>query len=375
MLEAINIEARSGLQHVSTIHVTSVARDDGLPGALPSDVRQWPKVLTRYRDPDTARSVVEIALTAVPLLALWVGMWAALQVSPWLCLPLAVPAAAFLVRLFMIQHDCSHGSFFRRRATNDWVGRVIGVVTLTPHDLWRRTHAIHHAGMGNLDERGIGDVTTMTVGEYLSRGWWRRLVYRVYRHPAMLFGVGPAYLFLLQHRLPIGLMRKGWQPWISTMATNLAIAMIAAGVVLFLGSEAFLLIPLPTAMLAASAGVWLFYVQHQFENTYWEEDGAWSHAESSLRGSSYYVLPGVLRWLTANIGMHHVHHLNSRIPFYRLPQVLRHHPELAEAGRLTLVESFRCVRLTLWDERRKRLISFREMRQNAVVSRDTATAR
>jgi omega-6 fatty acid desaturase (delta-12 desaturase) len=160
-------------------------------------------------------------------------------------------------------------------------------------------------------------------------------------------------------------MRKGWQPWISTMATNLAIAMIAAGVVLFLGSEAFLLIPLPTAMLAASAGVWLFYVQHQFENTYWEQDGDWSHAESSLRGSSYYVLPGVLRWLTANIGMHHVHHLNSRIPFYRLPQVLRHHPELAEAGRLTLVESFRCVRLTLWDERRKRLISFREMRQNA----------
>jgi omega-6 fatty acid desaturase (delta-12 desaturase) len=338
---------------------------EGPPRALPSDVRQWPRVLARYRDPDTARSIVEIALTVFPLLALWAGMWAVLQVSPWLCLPLAIPAAGFLVRLFMIQHDCSHGSFFRRRAANDWVGRVIGVVTLTPHDLWRRTHAIHHAGMGNLDERGIGDVTTMTVGEYLSRGRWRRLAYRIYRHPAMLFGVGPTYLFLLQHRLPIGLMRKGWQPWISTMATNLAIALIAVGVVWLLGGEAFLLIQLPTAMLAASAGVWLFYVQHQFENTYWEQDNAWSHAESSLHGSSYYVLPGVLRWLTANIGMHHVHHLNSRIPFYRLPQVLQHHPELAEAGKLTLAESFRCVRLTLWDERRKRLISFREMRQGA----------
>jgi omega-6 fatty acid desaturase (delta-12 desaturase) len=327
---------------------------------ISSEGRHWPRALAKYRDPDVARSTLEIVVTVLPLIALWVVMWGALQVSPWLCLPLAVPAAAFLVRLFMIQHDCSHGSFFRRRATNDWVGRILGVVTLTPHDLWRRTHAIHHAGMGNLDERGIGDVTTLTVAEYLSRGRWRRLVYRIYRHPAMLFGVGPSYLFLLQHRLPVGLMRRGWQPWISTMATNLAIAAIAAGVVLLLGSEALLLILLPTAMLAASAGVWLFYVQHQFENTYWEGDDAWSHAESSLRGSSYYVLPGILRWLTANIGMHHVHHLNSRIPFYRLPEVLEDHPVLDGAGRLTLWESFGCVRLTLWDERRKRLVAFDE---------------
>ena len=204
----------------------------------------------------------------------------------------------------------------------------------------------------------------MTVGEYLSQGRWRRLAYRIYRNPAVLFGVGPTYLFLLQHRLPIGMMRKGWEPWISTMATNLAMALIVVGVVLLLGGEAFLLIQLPTAMLAASAGVWLFYVQHQFENTYWEQDEVWSHAKSSLHGSSNYVLPGVLRWFTANIGMHHVHHLNSRIPFYRLPQVLRHHPELAEASKLTLVQSFRCVRLTLWDEHRKRLVSFREMRKD-----------
>lgn len=335
--------------------------------ALPPDAPHWPRALARYRDPHMARSAFEIVVTVLPLLALWAGMWGVLQISPWLCLLLAVPAAAFLVRLFMIQHDCSHGSFFRRRAANDWVGRVIGVLTLTPHDLWRRTHAIHHAGMGNLDERGIGDVTTLTVDEYRSRGRWGRLAYRIYRHPAMLFGVGPTYLFLLQHRLPVGLMRKGWEPWISTMATNLAILVIAAGVFFLLGMQAVLLILLPTAMLAASAGVWLFYVQHQFENTYWEGDDAWTHAESSLRGSSYYVLPGMLRWLTANIGMHHVHHLNSRIPFYRLPEVLAHHPALDGAGRLTLRQSFGCVRLTLWDERRKRLVSFREAAQAAAA--------
>ena len=328
--------------------------------ASPAESIQWPRALARYRDPDVARSTFEIVVTVLPLLALWALMWGALQVSPWLCLLLAVPAAGFLVRLFMIQHDCSHGSFFRDRATNDWVGRVLGVVTLTPHDLWRRTHAIHHAGMGNLDERGIGDVKTLTVEEYRNRGRWGRLAYRIYRHPAMLFVVGPSYLFLLQHRLPVGLMRKGWEPWISTMATNLAILIIAAAAVLLLGPQSVLLILLPTAMLAASAGVWLFYVQHQFENTYWESDDSWSHAESSLQGSSHYVLPGVLRWLTANIGMHHVHHLNSRIPFYRLPEVLAHHPALADAGRLTIRQSLGCVRLTLWDERRKRLVSFSE---------------
>jgi len=349
-------------------HVTTAEAAKAAEGVLPSDVRQWPRVLARYRDPDAARSLTEIAVTVLPLAALWAAMWGALQVSPWLALPLAIPAAGFLVRLFMIQHDCSHGAFFRRRAANDWVGRVIGVVTLTPHDLWRRTHAIHHAGMGNLDERGIGDVTTMTVAEYARHGRWQRLRYRIYRHPAMLFGVGPAYLFLLQHRLPIGLMRKGWTPWVSTMATNLAIAVIAIGVVWLLGVEAFLLIQLPTAMLAASFGVWLFYVQHQFERTYWEEEDHWSHAESSLHGSSHYVLPGFLRWLTANIGMHHVHHLNSRIPFYRLPEVLRDCPELDAAGRLTLWQSFKCVRLTLWCERRKRLVSFSDMRRDALAA-------
>ncbi len=326
--------------------------------------RSWSGILARYREPGAARSSFEIAITAFPLVILWIAMWGSLSLSPWLSLLLSVPTAGFLVRLFMIQHDCSHGSFFGRRSVNDWVGRVIGVVTLTPHDLWRRTHAIHHAGMGNLAQRGIGDVKTLTVREYLKLPWWRRLHYRVYRHPIVLFGIGPAYLFLLQHRLPVGLMRKGWEPWISTIATNLGILAVAGVLMWLLGVVPFLMVQIPIAVLAASAGVWLFYVQHQFEDTYWAPGEEWKHPDACLHGSSHYDLPPVLRWLTANIGVHHVHHLNSRIPFYRLPEVLRDHPELARIGRLTLWQSFGCVRLTLWDERRRRLVSFREMWRN-----------
>ena len=334
--------------------------------SLPPDARQWSKALAAYRQPSEGRSISELAITALPLVALWLTMWASLHfVGYWLVLLLAIPAAGFLVRLFMIQHDCSHGAFFGHRVANDWVGRVIGVFTLTPNDFWRHTHAIHHAGSGNLDHRGIGDVITMTVAEYAKLGWGRRLVYRLYRNPVVLFAIAPAYLFILQHRIPLGQMRKGWQPWISTMATNLGIAALAGGLIWLTGPGAFLMIHLPIVIVGASIGVWLFYVQHQFEHTSWEPDVDWSHPEASLHGSSHYDLPPVLRWFTANIGIHHVHHLSSRIPYYRLPEVLRAHPELAGLGRLTLLQSFGCVRLVLWDEARKRLVSFREMRRNA----------
>ncbi|MDQ0472374.1 fatty acid desaturase [Labrys wisconsinensis] len=345
------------------------------PAAAAIDARRWPKILSRYREPSVPRSVAEIAVTLGPLALLWVGMWAALHVGYWLSLLLAVPAAAFLVRLFMIQHDCSHDAFFRSRIVNAWVGRVIGVLTLTPHDLWRRTHAIHHATSGNLGRRGIGDVDTITVREYRARSWWGRLGYRLYRHPAVMFGLGPAYLFILQHRVPLGLMRgAGWQPWVSTMATNLGIAAVAGGLMWLIGIGPFLMVHLPVALIAASIGVWLFYVQHQFEDTVWEEDRAWDHPEAALHGSSHYDLPGVLRWLTANIGIHHVHHLSSRIPYYRLPEVLRDHPELANVGRLTLWQSFGCVRLVLWDEIRRKLVSFRTMRRDAAAAGDVSGA-
>lgn len=329
-----------------------------------SDARGWAQILVRYRVPSLARSIIELIITAGPLILLWSLMWVAIDLGYWLCLLLAVPAAGFLVRLFMIQHDCGHGAFFHRRSANDWVGRVIGVLTLTPYDYWRRKHAIHHATSGNLERRGIGDVDTLTVDEYLARSRWDRLRYRLYRHPFVMFGVGPAYLFILEHRLPVDLMRSGWQPWFSTMATNVAIAALAATIIWFVGIGTFLLVHLPVMLLAASAGVWLFYVQHQFENTVWAHDRAWNLQEVALHGSSHYALPGILRWFTANIGVHHIHHLCSRIPYYRLPLVLRDYPSLDGIGRLTLLESIRCVRLVLWDEGRRRLISFREMRTN-----------
>jgi omega-6 fatty acid desaturase (delta-12 desaturase) len=325
------------------------------------DARRWTKILAPYREPDHSRSIFEIAVTLVPLVALWALAWATIYLGyGWLSLLVAVPAAGFLVRLFMIQHDCGHGTFFRHRSANDWVGRAIGVLTLTPYDFWRRAHAVHHAGSGHLERRGIGDITTLTVSEYMARSPWGRLGYRIYRHPLVMFGLGPAYLFVLQHRLPVTLMRSGWAPWISAMATNLAIAVAAAVLIWFIGIWAFLLVHLPIILLAASGGVWLFYVQHQFEGTFWAHTGEWTLHEAALRGSSHYDLPAILRWFTADIGVHHVHHLCSRIPYYRLRGVLREHPELAAVSRLTLIQSLRCVPLVLWDERRQQLISFRE---------------
>ncbi len=306
--------------------------------------------------------MLELLITAGSFAALWVLMWAALGLGYWLSLIIAVPTAGFLVRLFMIQHDCGHGSFFRRRAANDWVGRAIGALTLTPYDAWRQSHAVHHAGSGNLEHRGIGDISTLTVREYLALPRWRRFGYRLYRNPIVMFVLGPAYLFIVQHRLPIGFVRRGWLPWLSTMATNAAIALIIVAMMWLVGVKPFLLLHLPIVLLSGSIGVWLFYVQHQFEDTFWAKSPAWTMHEAALHGSSHYDLPGVLRWFTANIGVHHVHHLCSRIPYYRLPRVLRDHPELKGIGRLTLAQSFSCVRLVLWDEGRGRLISFRELR-------------
>jgi omega-6 fatty acid desaturase (delta-12 desaturase) len=289
-------------------------------------------------------------------------MWAALGISYWLSLLLAVPAAGFLVRLFMIQHDCGHGAFFGRRTANDWVGRVIGTLALTPYDAWRRSHAIHHASLGNLDRRGIGDIRTLTVREYLALRRWHQLGYRLYRSPIVMFFLGPAYLFLVRHRLPIGPLHDGFRPWLSAMGTNAAIALAVVTMMWLVGVTPFLLVQLPITFLASSIGVWLFYVQHQFEDTYWADDTGWSLHEAALLGSSHYDLPRVLRWFTANIGVHHVHHLSSRIPYYRLPRVLRDHPELGRVSRLTLLESLASVRLVLWDQERRRLISFRELR-------------
>ena len=328
--------------------------------ASASDPRALLRAISGYGHPRSARSALELAITGIPFALLWLLMYMALAAGEWLGLLLALPAGAFLLRLFLIQHDCGHGAFFRRRASNDWLGRFLGVVTLTPYDYWRRSHARHHASTGNLDARGVGDVDTITVAEFRSLSRSRQLLYRLYRHPLVLFGCGPAYLFLLRHRLPIGMMTSGWKPWISALGTNFGIAILAAMLIWAVGLKLFLLVHLPITLVAASMGVWFFYVQHQFEHTRWERDENWTFHEAALHGSSHYALPGVLRWFSANIGVHHVHHLASRIPFYRLPEVLRDHPELASASRVTVRESLAAVRLVLWDEEKRRLVSFQE---------------
>ncbi len=329
----------------------------------PASARDWLPILNDYRDASQFRSIFEIAITAIPYVLLWIAMWVCLQWSFLLSLVIAVPAAGFLVRLFMIQHDCGHGAFFRRRVTNDWTGRIISVLTLTPYDAWRRSHSVHHASSGNLDERGIGDITTLTVTEYLARSKWGRFAYRLYRNPVVMFGIGPAYLFFLRNRVPMDGTFLRWRSWLSPMATNISILLCATGVIWLVGLKPFLLVQIPIILLAASIGVWLFYVQHQFEDTFWAKANDWTVHEAALHGSSYYDLPPVLSWFTANIGVHHVHHLCSRIPYYRLPRVLRDHPDLKKLGRISLLESFSCVRLVLWDETRRRMISFRQMRE------------
>ncbi|WP_265502572.1 fatty acid desaturase family protein [Paracoccus beibuensis] len=325
--------------------------------------RQWLSVLARYRDPSDRRSIWETAATLVPFLALWALAWAALEVSPILAAGLAAVNGLFLVRLFIIQHDCGHGAFLSSRRAQDWLGRSLGVLTLTPYAIWRRTHSIHHASHGNLDQRGIGDVITLTTDEYRRSSRGGRLRYRLYRHPLVLFGLGPSYLFLLQNRVPFGTMRSEWRFWASAMGTNAMIALLL-GFVVWAGSLSHvLLIFLPTAIVAATAGVWLFYVQHQFEETHWSEPEDWQLHDAALAGSSHYVLPQPLKWFSGNVGIHHVHHLYSRIPFYRLPEVIRDHPELADAQRLTIRESIAAARLHLWDPKQRRLVSFREARR------------
>ena len=329
-----------------------------------SDISRWRQVLRDYRTPNVGRGVYEVAITAIPFALAWFLMyWALAHGQFWLYALLVLPAAGLLIRLFLIQHDCGHRAFFANKKANDWVGRVISVMTLMPYDHWRRGHAIHHATAGNLARRGVGDVDTLTVAEYLARSRWTRLRYRAYRHPAVMFGIGPVFLFVLQSRLPAGSMRDGWQPWLSTMATNVAVAVVAGMLIWTIGLWPFLLVHAPIMLLGATAGVWLFYVQHQFEHTYWAKSETWNVHEAGLRGSSHYDLPPVLKWFTANIGVHHVHHLSSQIPYYRLPKVLRDHPELRGVGRLTLLQSLKCVHLVLWDEDSRRLISFKDLRR------------
>ena len=319
--------------------------------------------LAAYQHPILLRSLWEILVTLAPLAILWAAVDISAARGWWWGLLLIPPAAFFLLRLFMIQHDCGHHSSFRSKAANTWTGRLIGVLTMTPYEYWRRTHAIHHATSGNLDRRGLGAVEMLTVSEYRALGWPRRLAYRIYRNPLVMLGLGPAYMFLLQHRLPIGTMREGWA-WGSVLGNNLGLLLLGAALIALGGPRVFLLAHLSVVVLAATMGVLLFYVQHQFENAYWARNSDWSAERAALAGSSHLRLPQALAWWTAYIGAHHVHHASSRIPFYRLPEVLRREPVLGDGPCLGLAQAIASLRLSLWDEAGERLISFREARRD-----------
>jgi acyl-lipid omega-6 desaturase (Delta-12 desaturase) len=335
------------------------------PTETPAPSREWLSMTAPFVGPDPGRSVRQLSVTAAGFAGFWTAAYLALQVHVLLTLVLTVPTAAFLVRLFMIQHDCGHGSYFRSRKVRDTVGFCIGVLTLTPYQYWRRTHAHHHAHSGDLDLRGFGDVETLTVNEYLSLSSRERMAYRFYRHPITLLALGPIFHFVLKHRYPREVPRDWKQAWASIWWTNACIAGILVVAAFTIGLVPFLIVQAPVTLMAGAAGILLFYVQHQFEETYWERDPEWDYFAAAVHGSSHLILPKPLAWLTASIGIHHVHHLSSRIPNYRLQECFDANPELQNATRVTLRDAARLFRFTLWDEASNRMVGFREMKGRA----------
>ncbi len=343
---------------VCSDHRTTTALGDA-PSARPSTGRAfWGDALAPYSRPRLGRSLLDIATSLVPYLALSVLMYLALDVSYLLVLALAIPAAGFLLRTYIVFHDCAHGAFLPSKRANSWLGVALGLVVYQPFLSWRHSHAVHHATAGHLDRRGVGDVLTLTVAEYQASPWRRRLGYRLFRNPLVMFGLGPIYAMVLQPRL----VSRSARPRIrrSVLATNVVLTALVGALCWLVGWREFLLVQMPTALLAGSAGVWLFYVQHQFEDTYWQSAGDWSYADAALQGSSYLKLPSVLQFFTGNIGLHHVHHLNARIPNYNLQRAHDRNPIFHQVPTLSLWDGLRAVRLKLWDEGRGRLVTFAE---------------
>ena len=321
------------------------------------------KHVARYAVADRRRAILQLLTTTLPLLASAAALLYGVAHGIWIAAVLALPAAAFLVRLFIIQHDCGHGSFFRSRRANNSLGLVISFMTLVPYAFWRRDHAIHHATTGNLDCRGRGDLTTLTVREYLAHPPWRKLLYRLYRHPLILLGIGPAYMLLIRYRIPRGESLRNWHDCASIVGTNIAATLGATAMAITIGPVTFLLTWGAVLLLAVSIGVWLFYVQHQFDNAYWERSEQWNFQAAALKGSSFYDLPRALHWLSGSIGFHHIHHLASKIPNYRLRDCFDQTPEVQNVKRMTFLASIKTIRLALWDEERRQLISFRSLAQ------------
>jgi len=322
---------------------------------------KWREIVARYQTPGVKPAVWQLVSTLVPLIASFVLMYWSLSVSYWLTLLLAVPAAGLTIRTFIIMHDCGHGSFLPSKTWNNIIGWVTGILTTTPYAHWRREHAIHHATSGHLEQRGTGDISTMTVKEYLNASPLRKFWYRIYRNPVILLGFGPAFLFI-KHRWPTRRIAGRKEVW-NVHLTNLALAALITTLSLLIGFREFMLIWLPIFLLSGSAGVWLFYVQHQFEDAYWRGGEDWDYATAAVAGSSYFRLPKVLQWFTGNIGFHHVHHLSPKIPNYRLERCHRENPTFQKVVTLTLRESIHTLGLRLWDEESGRMVGFGHLRR------------
>jgi len=334
---------------------------DVMPESQKQRVRRLAAHCQKYRGSVPRLAVQQLITTLVPLVLVIAAMFATVEHAYWATLLLALPAAGLLVRAFIIQHDCGHGSFFASRPTNDFVGRCMSVLTFAPYGLWRREHAQHHATSGNLDRRGAGDIDTFTVSEYLALPPLQKLRYRLYRNSLFLFGIGVPTYFVILQRLPWVHALAPSQTWRSVLGLNVGLIAFYAPLFYFFGWSNVLWVGLPILHIASAAGGWLFFIQHQFEETTWDKAEGWDFQVAALLGSSYYKLPRVLNWFTGNIGLHHIHHLNSMIPNYRLMACLDASPELQEINQLSLRDSIRCARLKLWDEAERRLIRFDEL--------------
>ncbi len=323
----------------------------------------WRELLAPYTQARVPRALVDLATSVLPYLALMAAMYVSLRFSYALTLALALPTSGFALRTFVVFHDCTHGSFLPSKRANLWVGRVLGLTVFAPFVSWRRDHLVHHATSGDLDRRGGGDVLTLTVAEYRSRPWRARLAYRLFRNPLVMFGVGPVHAMILYPRLvPRGARSRIRR---SILITDAVLGLAIATLCWFIGWRQFLLVQAPITLFAGGAGIWLFYVQHQFEDAYWQSHGDWSFADAALRGSSYLKLPEILRFFTANIGYHHLHHLSARIPNYNLKRAHNENPVFHAVPTLSVWDGMRTVRFKLWDEERGRLVTFAEARSRA----------
>ncbi|TDF94470.1 fatty acid desaturase [Paenibacillus piri] len=319
----------------------------------------WRKDIAPYERPHMKHSVWQIINTVVPFIMLWYAAYWSLSVSYWITLPITVAAGGFLVRIFIIFHDCCHKSFFKSRMANDVVGTLTGILTCCPYYQWRYSHTVHHATSGNLDKRGVGDIWTLTVEEYVASSTVRRFFYRLYRNPLLMFCLGPVYIFLIDYRF--NRKRASFKERINTYITNIGIAGIAALLCWTLGWKEYLLVQGPIFFISGMAGIWLFYVQHQFEGTYFEQDEQWDYMKAALQGSSFYKLPKLLHWITGNIGFHHIHHLSPRVPNYYLETVHNEHPMLQNVPTVTLLSSLKSLRFRVWNEHSKTFVGFRDI--------------